>query len=36
MARIAPTDRRCVEYVPIGGQEPNYDATLAALKELSV
>jgi thioredoxin-dependent peroxiredoxin len=23
------------EYVPIGGQEPNYDATLAALKELS-
>jgi hypothetical protein len=24
-----------VEYVPIGGQEPNYDATLAALKELS-
>jgi len=26
---------RHVEYVPIGGQEPNYDATLAALKELS-
>ncbi len=24
-----------VEYVLVGGQEPNYDATLAALKELS-
>ncbi len=24
-----------VEYVPVGGQEPNYDAMLAALKELS-
>ena len=26
---------RHVEYVPTGGQEPNYDATLAALKELA-
>jgi thiol peroxidase len=26
---------RHVEYVPIGGQEPNYDAALAALKEAS-
>ena len=24
-----------VEYVPVGGQEPNYDAALAALKELA-
>jgi thiol peroxidase len=24
-----------VEYVPVGGQEPNYDATLAVLKELA-
>ena len=24
-----------VEYVPVGGQEPNYDAALAVLKELS-
>src|SRR5215216_3060193 len=26
---------RHVEYVPIGGQEPNYDAALAVLKELA-
>jgi len=26
---------RHVEYVPVSGQEPNYDATLAALQELS-
>ena len=26
---------RHVEYAPVGGQEPNYDATLAALKELA-
>jgi thioredoxin-dependent peroxiredoxin len=26
---------RHVEYVPVGGQEPNYDATLTALKEFA-
>ena len=26
---------RHVEYVPVGGQEPNYDAALSVLKELS-
>jgi thioredoxin-dependent peroxiredoxin len=26
---------RHVEYVPVGGQEPNYDAALAVLKELA-
>ena len=26
---------RHAEYVPVGGQEPNYDAVLAALKELA-
>ena len=26
---------RHVEYVPVGGQEPNYDAALVALKELA-
>jgi len=26
---------RHVEYVPLSGQEPNYDAALAALKELT-
>jgi thioredoxin-dependent peroxiredoxin len=26
---------RYVEYVPVGGQEPNYDAALATLKELA-
>jgi thioredoxin-dependent peroxiredoxin len=26
---------RHVEYMPVGGQEPNYDAALAALKELA-
>ena len=25
---------RHVEYVPVGGREPNYDAALAVLKEL--
>ena len=26
---------RYAEYVPVGGQEPNYDAVLAALKEIA-
>jgi len=26
---------RYAEYVPVGGQEPNYDAALAALKEIA-